>query len=149
MGTVVKESIVNAPIGKVFEYWKNFENFPRFMNNIESVQATGPDTSHWKTKGPLGTHAEWDAKILTIEENHKISWKSLGGNVETHGAVTFHDEGEGKTRVVVGIEYTPPAGALGEAVAKLFADPDSQVEEDLARFKTIAEHSDFAVQAGA
>jgi len=143
MGTVVKEITVNAPVDKVFAYWKNFENFPRFMNNIESVQATGPNTSHWKSKGPLGTHAEWDAQTLTVEENHKISWKSNGGNVETHGAVTFHVEGPNQTRVVAGIEYTPPGGALGEAVAKLFADPDNQVAEDLQRFKTIAEHSDF------
>jgi uncharacterized membrane protein len=143
MGTIVKEIVVNAPVHKVFAYWKNFENFPRFMDNIESVQITGPNTSHWKSKGPLGTHAEWDAEILTVEEDWKISWKSTGGNVETHGAVTFHDEGNNQTRVVAGIEYTPPAGALGEAVAKLFADPDNQVAEDLQRFKSIAEHADF------
>ena len=143
MGTVVKEITVNAPVEKVFEYWQNFENFPRFMNNIESIQVTGPGISHWKSKGPLGTHAEWDAQTLTVEENHKISWKSTGGNVETHGAVTFHDEGNGTTRVVVGIEYTPPAGAIGEAFAKVFADPDNQIAEDLGRFKTIAEHSEF------
>jgi uncharacterized membrane protein len=143
MGTVVKEIIVNAPVSKVFSYWKNFENFPHFMNNLESVQVTGPNTSHWKAKGPLGTHAEWDAQTLTVEDNHKISWKSNGGNVETHGAVTFHEEGADQTRVVVGIEYAPPAGAVGEAVTKIFADPDSQVAEDLERFKTIAEHNGF------
>jgi len=139
MGTVVKEIVVNAPVEKVFAYWKNFENFPRFMNNIESVQITGNNTSHWKSKGPLGTHVEWDAETLTVEENHKISWKSTGGSVETHGGVTFHPEGANQTRVVAGLEYTAPAGALGEAVAKIFSDPDSQVAEDLQRFKTIAE----------
>ena len=144
MGTVVKEVIVNAPIDKVFTYWKNFENFPRFMNHLESVQVTGDKTSHWKSKGPFGTHAEWDAETLSVEENHKISWKSTGGNVETHGGVTFHDAGPNQTRVVVGIEYTPPGGALGEAAVRLFADPDSQIAEDLQRFKTIAESESFA-----
>lgn len=143
MGTVVKEITVNAPVGKVFNYWKNFENFPNFMNNLDSVQVTGPKTSHWKAKGPLGMHAEWDAETLTIEDNQKISWKSNGGNVETHGAVTFHEEGADQTRVVVGIEYTPPAGIVGEAVAKIFSDPDKEVEEDLGRFKAIAENADF------
>ena len=57
--------------------------------------------------------------------------------------MTFHKEGEGQTRVVAGIEYTPPAGALGEAVAKLFADPDHQVAEDLQLFKAIAESDSF------
>jgi hypothetical protein len=33
---------------------------------------------------------------------------------------------------------------LGEAVAKLFSDPEDQLEEDLNRFKKVAEGSDFA-----
>lgn len=143
MGTIVKEITVNAPVSKVFAYWKNFENFPHFMNNLEKVQVTGPNTSHWEAKGPLGMDAKWDAETLTVEEDWKISWKSNGGNVETHGAVTFHQEGPNQTRIVAGIEYTPPAGALGEAVAKIFANPENQVAEDLARFKAIAEDANF------
>jgi len=143
MGTVVKEVIVNAPISRVFEYWKNFENFPRFMKHIESIQVTGPDLTHWKTHGPLGTSVEWDAKTTYVEENKKIAWQSTGGTIETHGAVTFHELGPEQTKVTVGIEYTPPAGALGDAIAKLFSDPEKETEEDLQRFKEVAEHSDF------
>ena len=54
MGTVVKEVIVNAPIDKVFAYWKNFENFPRFMNNIESVQVTGGQNLALEKQRPAG-----------------------------------------------------------------------------------------------
>ncbi|HVF11098.1 MAG TPA: SRPBCC family protein [Abditibacteriaceae bacterium] len=144
MGTVVKEIMVNAPISQVFAFWKNFENFPRFMKNIESIQVTGPDLTHWKCKGPLGTAVEWDAKTTYIEENKKIAWQSTGGQIETHGAVTFAEAGTGQTKVTVGLEYEPPGGALGEAVAKLFSDPEDQLEEDLNRFKQVAEGSDFA-----
>lgn len=143
MGTVVKELIVNAPISQVFSFWKNFENFPRFMKNIESIQVTGPDLTHWKCKGPLGTDVEWDAKTTYIEENKKIAWQSTGGQIETHGAVTFAEEGPSQTKVTVGLEYQPPGGVLGEAVAKLFSDPEDQLEEDLNRFKQVAEGSDF------
>jgi len=149
MAAVVKEIIVNAPISQVFAYWKNFENFPRFMKNIESIQVIGPDMTRWKSKGPLGTDIEWDAKTLYVEENKKISWQTVGGQIETHGAVTFAELSPRQTKVTVGLEYNPPGGALGEAVAKLFSDPEDQLEEDLSRFKEVAESSDFAAVSGA
>src|SRR4028119_2120308 len=111
MGTVVKELIVNAPISQVFAFWKNFENFPRFMKNIESIQVTGPDLTHWKCKGPLGTDVEWDAKTTYVEENKKIAWQSTGGTIETHGAVSFHAIGATQTKDTVGNDNTQPAGA--------------------------------------
>src|SRR5687768_12484305 len=118
MASVIKFVVVNAPVAQVFEFWKNFENFPRFMENIESIQVIGPDLTHWKTKGPLGTSVEWDAKTIAVVENQKIAWQSTEGTIETHGAVTF-EEIDGATKVTVGLEYQPPGGALGEAVAKM------------------------------
>lgn len=143
MASVIKFVVVNAPVAQVFEFWKNFENFPRFMENIESIQVIGPDLTHWKSKGPLGTSVEWDAKTIAVVENQKIAWQSTEGTIETHGAVTFEELEEG-TKVTVGLEYQPPGGALGEAVAKMFSDPEDQLEEDLNRFKQVAEGGDFA-----
>ncbi len=149
MANVTKEIIVNAPISQVFEFWKNFENFPRFMENIESIQVIGPDLTHWKMKGPLGMTVEWDAKTTYIEENKKIAWQSTEGTIETHGAVVFHENTPEQTRVTVGIEYTPPGGALGEAAAKLFNNPDDQLEEDLRRFKQVVQSGDTSHAEGA
>lgn len=146
MANVTKSILVNAPVAQVFTFWKNFENFPRFMENIESIQVVGPDMTHWKSKGPLGTSVEWDAKTIAVVENQKIAWQSTGGTIETHGAVTFQEAGGG-TEVTVGLEYQPPGGALGEAVAKMFSDPEDQLEEDLNRFKQVAESGDFATLA--
>ena len=148
MASVVKTIIVNAPISQVFAYWKNFENFPRFMENIESIQVTGPDMTHWVAKGPLGVPVAWDAKTTYVEENKKIAWQSTGGNIETHGAVTFAESGPNQTEVTVGLEYSPIGGALGEAVAKLFSDPEDKLEEDLNRFKEVAQSGDFTSGLG-
>lgn len=143
MGTATKSVVVNAPVEQVYNYWRNFENFPRFMENIESIQVTGDDLSHWKSKGPLGMTVQWDAKTTSVQENKKIAWQSTEGTIETHGAVTFEEAGDGQTKVTVGLEYTPPAGIIGETVAKLFSNPETQLEEDLARFKKVAESADF------
>jgi uncharacterized membrane protein len=80
MGSVTKSVVVNAPVSQVFNFWRNFENFPRFMENIESIQSTGEDLSHWKSKGPLGTTVEWDAKTTSVQENKKIAWQSTEGH---------------------------------------------------------------------
>lgn len=149
MASVTKEIIVNAPISQVFEFWKNFENFPRFMENIESITVIGPEMTHWKMKGPLGTSVEWDAKTLYMEENKKISWQSTEGTIETHGAVLFESIDDTTTRVTVGLEYTPPGGALGEAVAKMFNDPENQLEEDLMRFKKVVQAGEGEFAQGA
>jgi len=143
MASVVKSLTVNAPISQVFTFWKNFENFPRFMKSIESISVIGPDLTRWKVKGPLGMEVEWDAKTTYIEENKKIAWISTGGQIETHGAVTFKENGPNQTEVTVGLEYNPTGGVLGEAVAKLFSDPEVQLEEDLNRFKEVAEAGEF------
>ncbi len=67
MAQRVNESIVlQAPVGEIFAYWSNFENFPNLMpnlmQNIEEVRTTGEDTSHWRVKGPLGKSVEFDAR---------------------------------------------------------------------------------------
>ena len=143
MAAVSKEIIVNAPIGEVFGFWKNFENFPRFMENIDAIHVIGPEMTHWKMKGPLGVPVEWDAKTTYIEENKKISWESTSGTVENHGSVIFHEldpeDGHQRTKITVGLEYKPPAGIIGEAVAKLFNDPEKQLETDLLNFKRVAQ----------
>ena len=60
MQRVEKSVRVHAPASQVYEFWRNFENFPQFMEHVESVQVTDPDKrfSHWKLKGPLGMDVE-------------------------------------------------------------------------------------------
>lgn len=141
MSKVEREITVQAPADTVYSVWRNFENFPNFMSNIEEVQETGTGRSHWKAKGPLGAHAEWDAEIVVDEPAQAIAWRSIdgeGSNVCTHGAVRFNEEGDA-TRLFVTLSYDAPAGGLGEFAAKVFANPEKQIEEDLRRFKEMVE----------
>lgn len=140
MTKVKKDITVQAPVDIVYQAWHNFENFPRFMNNIEDVRVVGGGRSHWKAKGPLGSSAEWDAQITMDEPNRAIGWRSIDGNssVTTAGRVNFRPAGEA-TELDVTIEYDAPAGPLGDAVTKIFSDPEGQVEEDLQRFKEAME----------
>lgn len=132
--------IVGAPIGDVYALWANFENFPRFMENIESVTRFGERESHWVMAGPLGSKIEWDAETTRLEPNTRIAWNSRdGGDITTSGQVIFTELPSNQTQVTVTLQYVPPAGAIGEAVAQLFVDPDQRLAEDLRRFKDVAE----------
>jgi uncharacterized membrane protein len=127
---------VLANVADVYQIWANFENFPRFMKYIKSVTLTGPRTSHWVMSGPLGVDVEWDAETTALDENERVAWNSFqGSDVRTSGQVTFRELAPNETEVTVTLQYDPPAGAAGEAVAELFANPEKRVQDDLEHFK--------------
>src|SRR3712207_9304193 len=106
MQRVEKSIRVKASASKVYEFWRNFQNFPTFMQNVEDVQVTQGDgkMSHWKIKGPLGVSVEFDAQLTKDEPGKMIGWNSVDGSMETSGAVTFTELDE-NTEVHVVMQY--------------------------------------------
>ncbi|NLG73771.1 MAG: DUF1360 domain-containing protein [Chloroflexi bacterium] len=144
MGDVVTKSIiVKADPETVYRFWSDFENFPLFMKNIESVQNTGGKMSHWKMKGPLGKTLEWDAETTLLEPNQRIAWSTKDhgdGDLTTSGQVTFMPLPErGETQITVMLQYEPKAGLAGDVAEKLFANPEKMLDEDLRNFKDYIE----------
>jgi len=127
-------------VSDVFRFWRNFENLPTFMKHLESVSEREAGVTHWVAVGPAGTRVEWDARIITEVDNRLIGWQSLeGSTLATAGSVNFRESTRG-TEVRVHLQYNPPAGRLGAAVAWLFGEePQRQVREDLRRFKQLIE----------
>ena len=140
-GVHIEESVtVNRPINEVYRFWRNFENLPQFMNHLESVAQREAGVSHWVAKGPAGTRVEWDARIINEIDDKLIGWQSLEGSmVSTAGSVNFRETPRG-TEVRVHLQYSPPAGKVGAAIAWLFGEePGVQIREDLRRFKQLME----------
>ena len=139
---VHKSVTVNRPADEVYGFWRRFENLPRFMKNLESVQVTGDRRSHWKAKDPAGETIEWDAETTEDRPNELIAWRSLdGADVPNAGVVRFVRAPGGRgTEIHVEMRYAPPAGKLGSLFAKLFGkEPSQQVDGDLRRFKQVME----------
>jgi uncharacterized membrane protein len=137
MPKVERDVVVQSPADTVYQVWRNIENMPQLMSNIERVDELTGNRSHWIAKGPLGQDAQWDAEITADEPGRLIAWRSLEGPdspVRTEGRVQFVSIGDA-TRVHVALEYEAPGGTLGDIVTKIFANPEKQVEEDLQRFK--------------
>ncbi len=134
---IEKDITVNAPVEQVYALWTDFENFPSFMKHVESVRRTGDDTLHWKAQlGPF--EKEWDAKIQGLVPNRTVTWRSITG-AENAGAVTMSQRGN-VTEVHVVIEYDPTwFETLGDIITQTTS---RSVEEDLERFKRLAESND-------
>ena len=141
----IRESIeVQAPLHEVFHYWSNFQNFPRIMRNVEEVHATGPDTSHWKVKGPLGYTVEYDARTTEANPTRGIAWQSVEGEVENSGLVRFEEVGADRTRIDVTMSYAdPPGGKAGEVVAEAISNPERELREDLENFARRVEQGEL------
>jgi uncharacterized membrane protein len=151
-GIHVEESVtVNRSPWDLYQFWRNFDNLPRFMRHVEKVEVIDDRRSKWSVDGPAGKSVSWEAEIINDEPNALIAWRSLGGaTVDNAGSVRFVPGPEGRgTEVRVVIDYIPPAGVVGKWVASLFGkNPASEIHEDLRRFKRVMETGEVATTDG-
>ena len=141
--TTVEESVtINRSPRELYDFWRNFENLPQFMDNIKSVEKLDEKRSHWVIKAPAGTSVEFDSFVTEDLPGRRIAWRSEeDASVPNRGSVEFEEGPVGGTTVRTRISYDPPAGVAGRMVAKLFQrEPAVQAREDLRRFKELMEN---------
>lgn len=152
---VRKTITINRTPEEVYNFWRDLENLPRFLDHLESVRVQN-GRSTWRAKGPAGTAIEWQAEVVQDVPNESIGWRSIeGASVPNRGVVRFkHAPGGRSTELIVELKYQPPAGKLGTVVARLFgAEPSMQIATDLRKLKQILEtgeilHSDASIHRG-
>jgi uncharacterized membrane protein len=148
---VEKTVTIDKPAEELYRYWHDFANLPTFMKHLQSVTVYDDKRSHWVANAPLDTKVEWDAEIIKDEPNQLIAWTSLeNADIENSGFVRFQRAtGDRGTEVKIVIEYSPPAGVLGAAIAKLFGEePKQQIGDELNRFKRLMETGEIATTEG-
>ncbi|MBD2006730.1 MULTISPECIES: SRPBCC family protein [Cyanophyceae] len=148
---VEKTVTINKPADELYRFWHNFENLPNFMKHLKSVTVYNETRSHWIANAPLGASVEWDADIINQKENEFIAWASAeDADIDNSGFVRFTPAPNNRgTEVKVVIEYNPPGGAVGVAIAKLFGEaPQQQIGDDLRRFKMLMEAGEIATTEG-
>ncbi|MDF1502082.1 DUF2892 domain-containing protein [Roseisolibacter sp. H3M3-2] len=133
---------------ELYLFWRRLENLPRIFQHLESVTEHDARRSRWVAKAPAGRTVEWEAEIVNEVPGEVIAWKSLpGSQVPNAGSVNFRELPAGRgVEIRVVLEYEPPAGKLGVAVARLFGEePAIQVREDLRRYKALVEAGELPV----
>jgi uncharacterized membrane protein len=152
LGIRVDKSVtINRPRAEVYRFWRNLENLPRFMRHLQSVTEIDNRHSHWVARAPAGRTVEWEAEVINEIENELIGWQSLEhSTVENAGSVHFDEAPGGRGTVVrIALQYNPPGGTVGAAVAKLFGEePNQQISDDLWRFKNLMEAGEIPTTEG-
>ncbi|MCX2721007.1 SRPBCC family protein [Roseibium salinum] len=145
---VVGRSVtINRPRRELFAFWRDFENLPKFMENVQSVQFTGKKRAVWTISAPFGQTVEVETEIVEERKDELIAWRSVeGSEVETEGRIHFKDAPAGRGTVIEAIiAYKPPAGETGRLIAKLFQkEPNIQGRRELKRLKMLMETGEIA-----
>lgn len=136
---IMKTIIIKGSPVEIFPMWENFESFPLFMKHIISVRKSDDQSSHWMMGLGFKTWLKWDARLTDLQENRRIAWSTISGDVKTSGQVTFRGLDQNETQVTVHMQYVPPLGRFGELIIRWLVDPERKIEEDLKMFKRHAE----------
>jgi uncharacterized membrane protein len=136
-GVHVRDRItIRRDVETVYRFWRRLENLPRLIDHLESVVQTDETYSHWVARGPFGLRVEWDAQIINEIPNRLLAWRSLeGADLVSAGSVHFRETPLG-TELHVVMQYAPPAGKPGAALAWFFGEtPAQQLREGLERLQ--------------
>jgi uncharacterized membrane protein len=126
---------VDAPLSMVYNQWTQFEEFPRFMEGVESVKQLDDKRLRWCAE-IAGKVVEWDAEIFEQIPDKRVAWRSKTGALNT-GMVNFESLGPNRTKIWLKVNYKPE-GAM-EKIGSALGVISQRIEGDLERFKEFIE----------
>jgi uncharacterized membrane protein len=143
MARIEESFVVDVPVSTAYNQWTQFEEFPKFMEGVESVKQIDDTRLHWVAEIG-GKREEWDAEIVEQQPDRKISWRVLDG-YHSSGTVTFERLGDNQTRINVVMEHETEG--LTETLGSALGMDSRRVKGDLERFKDLVERR--GVESGA
>jgi polyketide cyclase/dehydrase/lipid transport protein len=129
---------VALPIDRVYEEFTKFDQFPKFMHRVLSVEQKNPDKISWSEKIWFSSR-QWEGRVTERRKNDRIVWTTKSG-MSHKGIVSFHKLADNLTRVMVDMEFEP--NGMMEKMASGLRFVKRAVQADLARFKTYVEMQD-------
>jgi uncharacterized membrane protein len=136
MTQIIETIDVDVPVGTAYNQWTQFESFPTFLDEVQSITQLDDTHTHWKVKVG-GVEREFDAEITEQHPDERVAWKSTGGETDHAGVVTFHKLTDESSRVTVQLNWEPE-GAL-EKLGSLVGAESHAVRKDLKNFKEFIE----------
>ena len=131
-----EESItVDVPVRQAYDQWTQFEEFPRFIEGVESVRQL--DDTHLRWIADIGgVRREWDAEITEQRPDERVAWTSTTGT-RNAGVVTFHRLDADRTRIMLQLDVEPEG--MVEQVGDKLGIIERRASGDLERFKEFVE----------
>ena len=133
----IEQSIeINVPVSTAYRQLTQFEQYPRFMENVEEVRQLDDTHLHWHTKAG-NLNMEWDAEITQQVPDRCIAWRNTSGP-PYEGKIELRQTEADRTEVKLTMECDPKQQILvqhGDAQSAI----EERTEHDLARFKKFIE----------
>ena len=135
MSTIEESIEIDVPVRSAYNQWTQFEEFPSFMEGVESVTQIDDTHLHWVAEIG-GVQREWDAVVTEQHPDERVAWKSTSGTSNA-GVVTFHKLADSKTKVMLQLDVDPQGVVekAGDALGVI----RRRVSGDLERFKELIE----------
>lgn len=133
---IIETIDVDVPVRTAYNQWTQFETFPKFLDEVESITQTNDTLTHWTVKVG-GFTREFDAEIAEQHPDERVAWTSKGGDTEHAGVVTFHKLTDTTSRVTVQLDWAPEG--LVEKLGALVGAGGHAVKKDLKNFKEFIE----------
>ena len=134
--TTAEQSIeVDVPVTTAYNQWTQFEEFPQFMDGVESITQLDDRRLHWKVSIG-GVTREFDTEIVEQHPDERIAWRSVDGTSHA-GVVTFHKLSDTRSRLMLQLDMEPE-GLVEKAGDKLGVVA-RQAKSDMENFKTFIE----------
>ena len=137
MAFIDKTIEVQANVRDVYETWAAFEDYPTFMETIETVTLLEEDRLHWVAVVDEETF-EWDADLVEYVVDEKVSWRAIDGRES--GEVRFEKLDVDHAQVTYQLEYDPQAWEGKPDTVRHWMN--RRVERDLEAFKGLVEELD-------
>ena len=135
MSTIEESIDVDVAVRTAYDQWTQFEEFPRFMEGVESV--TQVDDTHLRWVAQIaGVRREWDAEITEQTPDQRIAWDATSGTTNA-GVVTFHRLDDERTRLMLQLDVEPEG--LVEKAGDALGIIRRRATGDLERFKELIE----------
>lgn len=144
MVQIIESIDVDVPVRTSYNQWTQFESFPKFLDEVESIVQLDDTHTHWKVS-VAGQVREFDAVITEQHSDERVAWTSTGGDTDHAGVVTFHKLSDTTSRVTVQLDWEPEG--LLEKVGALVGVGSHAVKKDLKNFKEFIEGQGSATGA--
>jgi hypothetical protein len=128
----IEQSVeIKVPAQVAYNQLTQFEDYPRFMEEVESAEQVDDTHVRWTTK--IGQHArDWQSEIVEQTPDRCIAWRNVEGPVST-GRVEVQPLSADSSRVTFTVESeATSAGEAADAMGR-------QVEGNLQRLKQMIE----------
>jgi uncharacterized membrane protein len=135
MSTIEESIDIDVPIRTAYDQWTQFEEFPSFMEGVESVTQLDDTHLHWVAEFG-GARREWDAVVTEQHPDERVAWTSTTGTSNA-GVVTFHKLDDTKTRVMLQLDVDPEG--FVEHAGDTLGFIRRRASGDLGRFKNLIE----------